>query len=129
MANVSAVDIALTSSEALLLGLEAQRKQLEDVSNRVERIAAELEAVCESASVKLSMLDADVAVGELLAVIHGDGGHYQAEHGTAKAAKDAEAKVLADRTALTEAREQLRPENERARSLSVQRRMKAMGVE
>ena len=29
------------------------------------------------------------AVGDLLAVIHGDGGHYQAEHGTAKAAAEA----------------------------------------
>lgn len=28
-------------------------------------------------------------LGELLAVIHCDGGHYQAEHGTAKATNDA----------------------------------------
>ena len=31
-------------------------------------------------------------LGNLLAVIHGDGGHYEEEHGTQKAAKDAEAK-------------------------------------
>lgn len=30
-----------------------------------------------------------VLLGELLAVLHRDGGHYQAEHGTAKAVKDA----------------------------------------
>lgn len=35
------------------------------------------------------------AVGELLAIIHGDGGHYQAEHGVEKAAQDAIAKVNA----------------------------------
>src|SRR6185312_802747 len=33
-------------------------------------------------------------VNELLAVIHGDGGHYQAEHGVQKAAKDALQKVI-----------------------------------
>jgi len=33
-------------------------------------------------------------IGELLAVIHGDGGHYQAEHGVQKAAKDALQKVI-----------------------------------
>lgn len=33
------------------------------------------------------------SVGELLAIIHGDGGHYQAEHGTDKAAADAIPKV------------------------------------
>lgn len=33
-------------------------------------------------------------VGELLAIIHGDGGHYQAEHGLQKAAKDAQEKVI-----------------------------------
>lgn len=33
-------------------------------------------------------------LGNLLAVIHGDGGHYQDEHGTAKAVADAEAKVV-----------------------------------
>jgi hypothetical protein len=33
-------------------------------------------------------------IGELLAVIHGDGGHYQAEHGVQKAAKDALLKVI-----------------------------------
>lgn len=32
------------------------------------------------------------AVGNLLAVMHGDGGHYQDLHGTKKAAEDAEAK-------------------------------------
>lgn len=34
-------------------------------------------------------------VGELLAIIHGDGGHYRAEHGTEKAAADAIPKVYA----------------------------------
>lgn len=29
------------------------------------------------------------AIGELLAVIHGDGGHYRAQHGTDKACLDA----------------------------------------
>jgi hypothetical protein len=29
-----------------------------------------------------------------LAIIHGDGGHYQAEHGLQKAAKDAQEKVI-----------------------------------
>lgn len=32
-------------------------------------------------------------LGELLAVIHRDGGHYQAEHGAAKAAEDAMSKL------------------------------------
>lgn len=33
------------------------------------------------------------ALGNLLAVIHRDGGHYQAEHGSKKAAEDAETLV------------------------------------
>lgn len=36
----------------------------------------------------------DDALGNLLAVIHGDGGHYQSEHGTLKAIADAEARVI-----------------------------------
>ena len=36
--------------------------------------------------------NADFWLGELLAVIHGDGGHYRAEHGNEKATKDALAK-------------------------------------
>jgi hypothetical protein len=32
---------------------------------------------------------AETLLGELLAVIHRDGGHYQAEHGTPKAVEDA----------------------------------------
>lgn len=32
-------------------------------------------------------------LGELLAVIHGDGGHYQSEHGTEKATEDAIIKI------------------------------------
>lgn len=35
------------------------------------------------------------AIGELLAVIHGDGGHYLARHGVEKAATDALPKVYA----------------------------------
>lgn len=34
-------------------------------------------------------------LGELLAVIHGDGGHYQSDHGSEKATKDAIDKIYA----------------------------------
>lgn len=37
-------------------------------------------------------------LGELLAMIHGDGGHYRAEHGDAKATLDAIAKYSAMRS-------------------------------
>ena len=36
-------------------------------------------------------------VGDLLAVIHRDGGHYQIEHGEEKAIEDAKSVVLTDR--------------------------------
>jgi hypothetical protein len=36
-------------------------------------------------------------LGAILAIIHGDGGHYQAEHGDAKATEDAIAKYYATR--------------------------------
>jgi hypothetical protein len=39
----------------------------------------------------------DRLLGDMLAVIHGDGGHYQAKHGVAKAVADAIAKYYATR--------------------------------
>lgn len=56
-----------------------------------------LEGILSILSSPESEGEAEKALGNLLAVIHRDGGHYQAEHGTEKAAKDAEAVVLADR--------------------------------
>jgi hypothetical protein len=47
-------------------------------------------------------------LGGLLAIIHGDGGHYQAEHGTAKAVEDAITKW----NALTQASRKSAPETE-----------------
>lgn len=35
------------------------------------------------------LLELKAEIGELLAVMHGDGGHYQSKHGTNKAVKDA----------------------------------------
>lgn len=43
------------------------------------------------------MSDSDRLLGNLLAIIHRDGGHYQDQHGTARAATDAGATVLRDR--------------------------------
>jgi hypothetical protein len=37
--------------------------------------------------------EAERHLGNLLAIIHGDGGHYQGEHGSAKATEDAIARV------------------------------------
>lgn len=49
----------------------------------------------EAASERMTRASDDAKhLGNLLAVIHGDGGHYQDEHGTAKAVADAEAKVV-----------------------------------
>lgn len=45
-------------------------------------------------------------LGELLAVIHGDGGHYQNEHGTEKAVEDARSEWY-----------KLKADNERLRDL------------
>lgn len=42
------------------------------------------------------------AVGDLLAVMHGDGGHYHAEHGTEKAAADALVKYNAIQQSIAE---------------------------
>jgi hypothetical protein len=49
-----------------------------------------------------SALVADHLLGELLAVIHGDGGHYQEEHGSEKAEQDAEAIVVSLRDKIDE---------------------------
>lgn len=51
--------------------------------------------------------EAERHLGNLLAVIQGDGGHYQSEHGTAKAASDAEGWCIAERRALEEAERKL----------------------
>ncbi len=49
-----------------------------------------------AAQKKLLKMQSDTdCMGELLAVIHGDGGHYMIEHGMEKACKDAE-KVVTD---------------------------------
>ena len=45
-------------------------------------------------------MDAMTDLGNLLAVIHGDGGQYLEEHGQAKACADAEALVSTDRADL-----------------------------
>lgn len=37
----------------------------------------------------LTLLDSASLLGELLAVIHGDGGHYTEQHGLTKATEDA----------------------------------------
>lgn len=42
-------------------------------------------------------------LSNLLAVIHGDGGHYEAEHGTAKAVEDAITRVINTKSSLDEA--------------------------
>lgn len=55
----------------------------------------------EALRAKLTKLD------DLLAVIHRDGGHYQAEHGTAKAIEDAIAAVHALRAANGDLRDEL----------------------
>jgi hypothetical protein len=39
-------------------------------------------------------------LGDLLAVIHGDGGHYQEKHGTEQAAQDALGKIFRERKEL-----------------------------
>jgi hypothetical protein len=45
---------------------------------------------------------AEQALGNLLAVIHGDGGHYQSEHGTEKAVADAHLKWAALKSVLSD---------------------------
>ena len=46
--------------------------------------------------------DASIKLGNLLAVIHRDGGHYQNEHGTDKAIADAEQRIRATHGAADE---------------------------
>lgn len=52
--------------------------------------------------------EAERHLGNLLARIHGDGGHYQQQHGTDKAALDADAKVCDLHDRATEAVELLK---------------------
>jgi len=54
-------------------------------------------------------------LGELLATLHGDGGHYEAEHGTDKAVTDAIARYYAKLTEADAEQYRLREELERAR--------------
>lgn len=51
----------------------------------------------------MTMSPYDYFLGELLAVIHHDGGHYQAEHGAKKATADAIEIIHADRAAIAAA--------------------------
>lgn len=75
------IDARSPTADALLDYRETMRTE------RSDRLAT-LDAELETARAELR------AVGELLARIHRDGGHYQADHGTLKAIKDAEAKVI-----------------------------------
>jgi hypothetical protein len=56
--------------------LEARVDRLKRLNRRLHQRMADLNV-------------ADSLLSDLLAVIHGDGGHYQAKHGTIKAVKDA----------------------------------------
>jgi hypothetical protein len=47
-------------------------------------------------------------LGNLLARVHGDGGHYQAEHGDDKAVSDAKERIVRERAMLDEAQAALR---------------------
>lgn len=62
---------------------DAREREKSGISDR-DSLAAMFKAFAERSTVAR-------ALGNLLAVIHRDGGHYQAEHGSEKAAKDAEA--------------------------------------
>lgn len=90
---------------------ECQAGEDDDFADLPREVANFLEAQRADAAAKVqSMLETVQAArlgehrviacfGELLAAIHGDGGHYQAEHGSFKAAEDVKAKYF---TALNE---------------------------
>jgi len=52
----------------------------------------------DSMRIQIDRLSTELA--NLLAVIHRDGGHYQAEHGTVKAVEEAKATVFRERAEL-----------------------------
>lgn len=54
-----------------------------------------IDGYAQLASERSARQAAEQTLGNILARIHGDGGHYQVEHGVEKAAKDAHAKVVA----------------------------------
>lgn len=65
-----------------------------------------LEAACLAAQDRIyDLRGARVDLGNLLAVIHGDGGHYQAEHGLERACADAEKVVIGLRMSVDTLRE------------------------
>ena len=49
-------------------------------------------AECKIAEQEVRIKELDQSLGNLLAIIHGDGGHYYAKHGAKKAVNDAHAK-------------------------------------
>jgi DNA repair exonuclease SbcCD ATPase subunit len=68
--------------------IEHLRKEKANYRAKVDQLEAENERLAAS----------DTALGNLLAVIHRDGGHYRTEHGTAQAAEDAQEIVIQLRT-------------------------------
>ena len=74
-------------------------KQCHEVCKAIEECGASKELT--EASMKActlleelnDLVDNDERLGNLLAIVHGDGGHYTAEHGLEKSYEDAEKKV------------------------------------
>ena len=63
------------------------------------------------------LADMEAQLGNLLAVIHRDGGHYAAKHGQARAAQDAEARILAERLQCDNAEARVREVEETLREV------------
>lgn len=68
----------------------------------------------------LEMVELRRQLGDLLAVIHRDGGHYQAEHGTEKAVADAHERIVELRTLLQNERYWMQAAKERIGELEQQ---------
>lgn len=78
--------------QKLIEALRAENSK-EYLRGRKDEQAAKLDAdhswKVEADTLRASLQAAEQGVGNLLAVIHRDGGHYQLEHGTQKACEDA----------------------------------------
>lgn len=96
----------IASTYQILGALDAPAHILDVLSDPIGATDAQLEAMLPfvPAEQQGEQESASKLLGELLAVIHRDGGHYQAEFGTAKAVADAAQIVSSHSTTLAELR-------------------------
>lgn len=101
----------LALANRLLDALDAERAKTARLRRNNETLHRTIETMLEAGAIVVSRAEKAEAkrdeterhLGEILANIHSDGGHYQSDHGTAKAVADAHEKITQMRVEIDKA--------------------------